>query len=121
MAQIDPTVAKQMVANYAKTRKTLIDQTYKMNDTESIWFSIDQFKQFAASLSAGASGVRIYLAVYNPDYPTTPDQTCVIAIETIKDQVSGKDVDSMQQAAAPGPGGGGGGPANAGKVCPPTC
>jgi hypothetical protein len=121
MGKIDHAVAKQMVNNYAETRKKLIDQTHGINDTQSIWFSVDEVKQFVADLSAGATGVRIYLGAYDNDYPSTPNQTCIIAIETLKDASSGKHVDSMQQAVAPLDGGGGGGPANNGKVCPPVC
>jgi hypothetical protein len=116
MGTINPAVAKDMVKKYAETRKKLIDQTYGIDDTVSIWFSIDEVKKFVDGLSPDASGVKIYLATYKDAYPETPDQTCIIAIQTIKD-ASGKDVDSLQQENLTG----GGDPFNNGKLCPPLC
>jgi hypothetical protein len=118
MGTIDPAVAKEMVKKYAETRKKLIDQTYGIDDTISIWFSVDEIKKFVASLSPDASGARIYLGVYSDAYPYTPDQTCIIAIQTTKDS-SGNDVDSLQQEKLAAEGGGN--PYNQGKVCPPLC
>jgi len=127
MGKIDLTVAKEMVNNYAETRKKLIDNAYGINDTQSIWFTVDEVKQFVANLSPQASGVRIYLGVYNGDYAYTPDQTCVIAIETTKDSSSGKDLDPIQQDSGETAqkraldSGGSPAPFNQGKICPPAC
>lgn len=118
MGTIDPAVAKEMVKKYADTRKKLIDETYEINDTVSVWFSADDVQKFVASLSPDASGVRIYLGVYNDDYPYTPDQTCIIAIQTTKDSF-GNNVDMLQQEKLIAEGGGN--PYNQGKLCPPTC
>ncbi|MEO6849314.1 MAG: hypothetical protein ABI203_07445 [Mucilaginibacter sp.] len=118
MGKIDPAVAVQMIGNYAEKRKKLIDGAYGMNDTKSIWFTIDEVKQFVSGLSANASGVRIYLGVYNADYPSTPNQTCIIAIQTTKDPITGADKDPLQQDAGPY---GDPPPVNQGRPCPPYC
>jgi len=115
MGTIDPAVAKEMVKKYADTRKKLIDQTYGIDDTISIWFTVDEVKKFAASLTTDANGVRIYLGVYGDDYPYTPVQTCIIAIQTTQD-----DMDPLQQGKL-GTEDGGKDPYNQGKLCPPNC
>jgi hypothetical protein len=118
MGKIDLAVAKEMVNNYAETRKRLIDQAYGIDDTKSIWFSIEEVQNFVKSLSPDTSGVRIYLGVYNDDDPKTPDHTTVIAIETVRD-ATGVDVDSIGQQKLTE--GGGSDPYNSGKICPPFC
>ena len=118
MGKIDLTVAKEMVNNYAETRKRLIDQAYGIDDTKSIWFSIEEVQNFVKSLSPDATGVRIYLGVYNDDDPKTPDHTTIVAIETGADS-TGKDADQIGTSGLTL--GVGGDPFNNGKICPPYC
>lgn len=120
MATMAITTAQVMVDNYTKTRRDLIDETYGINDTKAIWFSIDQVNNFMASLTPDISGVRFYLGVYGPDDARYPNQTTIIAIGTKKDE-NGKDIDPLFTL---GHGHWGGGddpsPYNHGALCPPA-
>lgn len=115
MGKIDIMLAKQMVNNYADKRKRLIDQTYGINDTTSIWFSKDELDAFVAALPDSTTGIRIYLGVCNDDYLSTPDQTTIIAIGTFYnpvgdvDLIGGYEADDAPVAY------------NTGKLCPPQC
>jgi hypothetical protein len=125
MGAMDLATAKAMVENYTVTRRMLIDNTYGINDTKAIWFSMDQVNAFVASLTPDNSGVRIYLGVYDAADPTYPNQTTVIAIGTTLD-ASGNNVDPIGQSTAqmlkiaPAGGGGGSDPFNHGYLCPPN-
>ena len=116
MGKIDLQLAREMVSNYATTRKGLIDQTYEIDDTASIWFSIDDVKSFVADLPGNTTGVRIYLGAYGTSYPTTPNQTSIVAVGTLDNL--GSDVDivawPLDEVIAPSP-------YNTGKMCPPQC
>lgn len=119
MATMDPGVALQMMENYSVTRKQLIDKAYGINDTVSVWFSIDEVNSFMQSLSADVTGVRIYLAAYDKSAPSTPNQTTIIAIGTTKGD-TGSNVDVLSgggKAAADGDNP----PYNNAKLCPPIC
>jgi hypothetical protein len=124
MATLDLQTAQKMVEQYTVTRRTLINQTYGINDTKNIWFSLADVNAFIAGLTPDTSGVRIYLAAYADDDPTYPNQTTIIAIGTTTD-ASGANVDPMQLPANPtmlkvaADGGGGNDPANHGTLCPP--
>jgi len=92
MVPIELSIAKEMVALYNDTRKTLIDETYNINDTRSIWFSIDGFKDFVNNLPENASGIRIHLAVHDQENKHTPNQTTVIFAATIENGHQNVDV-----------------------------
>lgn len=94
MATLDLKTAQEMVDHYAITRKKLIDSTYGINDTLGIWYSVAQLKNFVASLSDDATGVRLYLAAYADDSNLYPDQTTIVAIETVGDQL-GRNIDKL--------------------------
>jgi len=119
MGALDLTTANQMVTNYTNTRRTLINNTYNINDTKAIWFSIAQVKDYLATLTPDITGVRIYLAAYGDTDPTYPNQTTVIAIGTVAG-ASGGNVDPISQNATVLPAGGGQDPGNHGSLCPPA-
>jgi len=120
MAKIDLNDAKAMVQHYVDTKLVLIDGTYKMNDTKSIWFSIEQVKAFMDTLTPDTTGVRIYLAAYG-DKDAYPNQTTVVAIGTKLDPATSRDVDSISHDVQSLTGDGGTDPYNTGKLCPPIC
>ena len=117
MAPLDPSAAKEMIAKYAATRKRLIDETYGINDTRSIWFSIEQLKNFVNGLDDNASGIRIYLGAYSNAAAVYTDQTTIVAIQTV-DVGNGRHVDTLQDPHCGGPGNGSD-PYNHGLLCPP--
>lgn len=120
MATMDLQTAQDMVDHYVATRKTLIDDTYGINDTIGVWFSKAQLQNFVDSLSDDATGVRIYLAAYEDDQAVYPDQTTIIAIETVGDQL-GNHIDRIGQARRGlGYTGAGSDPYNHGVLCPPN-
>jgi hypothetical protein len=84
MAPIELQVAKAMVARYAATRKKLIDDIQNINDTLSVWLSIEDLKSFTNNLPGYASGVRIHLAVHDHSNKHTPGQTTIILTGTIE-------------------------------------
>jgi hypothetical protein len=119
MEKIDLTIAKKMVEHYNTTRKTLIDKTHNINDTESIWISLDHFKDFINKLPENATGVRIYLAAYDHDEPHFPNQTTAIIMGTVnKDDAHTDAIESGSTLLASGDGLD---PFNKGKACPPYC
>ena len=119
MEPINLSVAKKMVDHYNATRKNLIDKAHNINDTQSIWIPLDNFKDFINKLPENASGVRIYLAAYDHDEPHYPNQTTAILMGTVNngdlhtDAIESGDtlLDSEE----------GMDPFNKGKVCPPYC
>jgi len=121
MALIEVSEAKEMVARYQATRKTLIDKTFGINDTRSIWFSIDGIRDFIDNLPEYVSGVRIYLATYAQDSEHYPNQTTVVFIGTV--EKDGRDVDPITTKALFDIDIDLGilGPFNQGKACPPVC
>lgn len=119
MEQIELTIAKKMVKNYHATRKQLIDKAHSINDTESIWISLDHFKDFINKLPASATGVRIYLAAYDHDEPHYPNQTTAILMGTV-DKGEGH-IDAIASNDSSLEDDGGMSPYNKGKACPPLC
>lgn len=102
-----------MVARYESTRKALIDKTYGINDTKSIWFDIASIKKFIDGLPAETTGVRIHLAAYDDTNAEAPGQTTVVLIGTLAD-----DSDAVTTGKVPAAGFE---PENSGKACPPIC
>ncbi|SDQ00986.1 hypothetical protein SAMN05428975_5589 [Mucilaginibacter sp. OK268] len=119
MVPLKVSVANEMVARYQATRKTLIDESFGINDTRSIWFSIDGIRNFINNLPVDASGVRIHLAAYTQDNEHYPNQTTVIFIGTA--EKDGKDTDAMETNVLFDIDLGVLGPFNQGKPCPPVC
>ena len=117
MVPLELSVAKEMVARYGATRKTLIDETYGINDTKSVWVSLDKLKEFINQLPESATGVRIYLAAYDHTEPVYPDQTTAIFIGTV--EKGGRDTDAMESTALFDLGGLD--PFNRARACPPYC
>lgn len=116
MKKIDLAIAKKMVDHYHVTRKGVIDKTHGINDTKSVWFDIDAFKDFVNKLPAHATGVRVHLAAHDETHPTTPGQTTVVFAGTVnKDDVH---TDALSEGVMMADGLD---PVNAGKVCPPDC
>jgi hypothetical protein len=120
MEKIDLTIAKKMVEHYNTTRKTLIDKTHNINDTESIWISLDKLKAFVNNLPEHATGVRIHLAAYDHENQHYPNQTTAILIGTVENDT--EHTDALEKGSAlleteddPL------GPFNQGKACPPIC
>jgi hypothetical protein len=118
MIPLELSVAKEMVARYSASRKTLIDKTYSLNDTRSIWFDIDGFKNFVENLPENASGVRIHLAAYDQN-GRYPNQTTVIWTATVEHthqhvDIIGKEGELFAADATMVPW-------NTGKQCPPDC
>ena len=116
MKSIDLTIAKQMVERYESTRKKLIDGAHSINDTKSIWFDIDAFKDFVNNLPEETTGVRVYLAAYDEKEPEAPSQTTVVFIGTVNN--GGGDTDALLDGSVPTDGLGA---LNTGKLCPPIC
>jgi hypothetical protein len=117
MEQIDLTVARQMVERYQATRKELIDSTYKIDDTKSVWFDIETFKAYVNNLPEKTTGVRVYLAAYDDQTSPTPSQTTVVFVGTESDGTD--NIDALQSGNnAPDTGLG---TVNNGKPCPPYC
>ncbi|QEC76852.1 hypothetical protein [Mucilaginibacter ginsenosidivorax] len=116
MKKIDLTEAKKMVDHYHATRKTVIDKTHGINDTKSVWFDIDAFKDFVNKLPAHATGVRVHLASYDETHPTTPGQTTVMLAGTVSKDSNHTDALSDNSLLAEGLD-----PVNQGKNCPPDC
>jgi hypothetical protein len=116
MKKIDLTAAKQMVEHYHATRKNVIDKTHGINDTKSVWFDIDAFKDFVNKLPAHATGVRVHLASYDETHPTTPGQTTLVFTGTVnKDDAQ---IDTLSEGATLADGLDA---VNVGKLCPPIC
>jgi hypothetical protein len=118
MVPLEVSTAKEMVARYSATRKTLIDKTYNINDTRSVWFSIDGFKNFVNNLPENASGVRVHLAAYDQN-GRTPNQTTVIFTATAEHNYQhidaigkGGELFAADKTMTPW---------NSGKECPPVC
>lgn len=105
-----------MVDHYHTTRKTVIDKTHGINDTKSVWFDIESFKNFVNSLPAEATGVRVHFASHDETETKSPNQTTVVFAGTVSKESSHTDtvLDSTVLAA-------GLEPANGGKTCPPIC
>jgi len=119
MEQIELDIAKKMVDHYHETRKKLIDKTHSINDTESIWIPLDNFKNFINNLPENASGVRIYLAAYDHNEPHHPNQTTAIIMGTVN---NGDDhTDAIASGSALTDADRGLEPFNKGKICPPFC
>ncbi|MDB5003442.1 MAG: hypothetical protein JWQ34_1667 [Mucilaginibacter sp.] len=120
MLPIEVSTAKEMVARYQATRKTLIDETHGINDTRSIWFDIEGLKNFINNLPENASGVRVHLAAYDQGNKHAPNQTTVIFTGTIEKGYGHVDVldkdDSLWTIEDDVMG-----PFNAGRTCPPLC
>jgi hypothetical protein len=116
MKAIDLTIAKQMVERYESTRKKLIDGTYNINDTKSIWFDVAAFKDFVNNLPAETTGVRVYLGAYDETVSEAPSQTTAIFIGTVNNGSGDTDAlldDSVLSAGLEA--------VNVGKACPPDC
>jgi hypothetical protein len=116
MKKIDLTAAKKMVEHYHHSRKKVIDKTHGINDTQSVWFDIDAFKDFVNNLPAHATGVRVHLASYDETHPTTPGQTTVMLAGTVDKDSSHADVLSDSTVLTEGLD-----LVNEGKMCPPNC
>ena len=109
-----------MVDHYNATRKTLIDKAHNINDTQSIWISLDKLKAFVNNLPEHATGVRIHLAAYDHDNQHYPNQTTAILIGTVEGEAEHSDaleknsalIDDIEDPM---------GPFNQGKICPPIC
>jgi hypothetical protein len=119
MEAIDLSIAKKMVDHYSATRKKLIDKTHNINDTQSIWIPIDQFKSFADQLPDHATGVRIHFAAYDHTDLHYPNQTTAILIGTIGDGT--EHTDAVEKGSALATTEGGLDPFNKSKACPPFC
>ena len=116
MKTIDLTIAKQMVEHYETTRKKLIDGTYKINDTKSIWFDVAAFKDFVNNLPEETTGVRVYLAAYDEKEPEAPSQTTVVFIGTVDNGSGHTDAVLDGSVLASGLEA-----VNTGRNCPPIC
>ena len=116
MKIIDLSLARQMVDSYSSTRKKLIDSTYGINDTQSIWFDIAGIKDFVNKLPDETTGVRIYLSAYDDTEPIAPGQTTVILIGTVAGNNGDDDAILNSEVFAAGLK-----PLNQGKQCPPIC
>lgn len=116
MKKIDLTEAKKMVDHYHATRKNVIDKTHGINDTKSVWFDIDAFKDFVNKLPAHATGVRVHLASYDETHPTAPGQTTLVFAGTVNNDDVHTDALSEGVTLADGFD-----LVNAGKPCPPDC
>jgi hypothetical protein len=116
MKTIDLTIAKQMVERYESTRKKLIDGTYNINDTKSIWFDVAAFKDFVNNLPAETTGVRIYLAAYDEKEPEAPSQTTVVFVGTVNN--GSGDTDALLDSSVLADGLEA---LNTGRLCPPIC
>jgi hypothetical protein len=116
MKTIDLTIAKQMVERYETTRKKLIDGTYSINDTKSIWFDVAAFKDFVNNLPAETTGVRVYLAAYDEKQTKAPSQTTVVFIGTVNN--GSGDTDAILDSSVLTTGLEA---VNLGKECPPIC
>ncbi len=119
MKKIELATAKKMVDHYRSTRKTLIDKTHNINDTESIWIPVDKFKDFIGKLPGNATGVRIYFAAYDHNEPNYPNRTTAIFMGTVEN--GNEHVDAMKNGSEllgiePGME-----PFNKTKQCPPDC
>lgn len=113
MKTIDLAIAKEMVARYASTRKTIIDTAYGIDDTTGVWFTVDEIKDYVNSLPASAAGVKIHFGVYDDAQSPYPKHTTLIFTATDandNDVIGGTIGDPI-----------GYDPANHGKVCPPDC
>jgi hypothetical protein len=119
MVPIELSAAKEMIAHYEDTRKTLIDETHGINDTRSMWFDIEGFKKFVNNLPENASGVRIHLAAYDQTNEHYPNQTTVVFTGTIEqgsrhiDVMENNSLWSIEDDVM--------GPFNMTKICPPVC
>jgi hypothetical protein len=116
MKKIDLTEAKQMVDHYHATRKNVIDKTHGINDTKSVWFDIDAFKDFVNKLPAHATGVRVHFAAHDSSGTTPTAQTTVVLAGTVNKDSSHIDSLSDSSLLAEGLD-----PVNGGKPCPPSC
>ncbi|SDE77930.1 hypothetical protein SAMN05216464_109159 [Mucilaginibacter pineti] len=113
MEKIDLQVAQGMIARYQTTRKALIDKTYGLNDTQSVWFDIASFKEFVAGLPAETTGVRVYLAAYDATQAKAPNQTTLVFIGTDADETDAISTGKVLISGFD--------PQNLGKECPPFC
>ncbi len=120
MEPIDLSIAQKMVDHYAATRKTLIDKEHDINDTQSVWISLDKLKSFINNLPERATGVRIHFAAYDHKNDHYPNQTTVVLIGTVENHTEHKD--AIEDGVL-GPLGSEDpmGPFNQTKPCPPVC
>jgi len=116
MKIIDLKTAKKMVDHYHTTRKNVIDKTHGINDTRSVWFDIESFKNFVNSLPAEATGVRVHLAAYDEAEAKSPNQTTLVFAGTVSKDSDHTDAVSDSSILTAGLE-----PLNFGKTCPPTC
>ncbi|NHA07766.1 hypothetical protein G7092_28465 [Mucilaginibacter sp. HC2] len=120
MKPIDLSIAQKMVERYAATRKKLIDKEHNINDTQSVWLSLDKLKSFINNLPEHATGVRIHFAAYDHNNEHYPNQTTAILIGTSENHI--EHTDAIEDGVA-GPLGSEDpmGPFNQGPLCPPKC
>lgn len=119
MEPIDLSIAQKMVDRYAATRKKLIDKEHNINDTQSIWISLDKLKSFINNLPENATGVRIHFAAYDHENEHYPNQTTAILMGTVENDTQHTDAmeDGVGLLSSEDPMG----PFNQGKACPPLC
>ena len=74
MKRITSAEAKELNQNFVKTRSKAIDIAIKKKDALSSWFSIDELKEFIATIEhegkdkgTTVNGIRIYFGAYPKD------------------------------------------------------
>lgn len=62
------------IRNYKQERWAQNSERIGKEDSMSVWYSIEEIEEFLATAKeSGANGVRMYFAVYSPDYKAVPE------------------------------------------------
>jgi hypothetical protein len=121
MDPIDLKTAREMVARYKETRKSVIDKHHEVNDTESTWISIDNLKKFINNLPPEATGVRLHFGVHDADHSDAPHQTSVAIVGTVAGKEPDEHIDAIQSDEVANLAVTGLAARSSGRDCPPMC
>lgn len=91
---VDTAHVDTVIREYKQTRWAQNSERIGMEDTRSLWYSIEELEEFFSKCkSHGADGVRIYFGVYPKDFDTVyaGRQTAVLVATKNKEYEIGSD------------------------------